>query len=202
MYTASEILEEREIARSNGTLAHTAKVDGDFMARVGCTCYTCRDVFDPTGEEDAKARNNVPPPPPQPKLTRQDAACLDCKEQHSCSDVCHPTERSQLSLPPPPPAIRQCNYCRLTSDGALSLSPRSTSSDSKSIEETYLEMEYHLRRQLTKLASIYEKLQLHIDNQYEIPGIKHDEMAAYDAWSNETEEKQIAVKELLDLLKE
>ena len=216
IYTASEILEERQRARSNGIIAHTPKADGEFMARVGCTCYNCRDVIDPTGEEDAKARNeqtlrdlceadNVP----QLKLKRQYASCLDCREQHSCTEVCHPTQQSHLSLPPPPPAIRQCNYCRLKSDSGLSLSPIvgiqspcSPSGELKCIEETYLEMESQLRRQLYKVTSIYQKLQAHIENQRDIPGTKHDEMAAYDSWSDEVEKKEMAIKELLDLLEE
>ena len=53
--TPEEVLAERQEQRTANVLAHSAKVDGDFMARYGCPCYNCRDFLDPTGEEDATA---------------------------------------------------------------------------------------------------------------------------------------------------
>lgn len=71
--TAADILKQREEERKAGRLAHSANGDGDFWARHGCSCYTCRDVLDPTGEEDAATavaasvpRPPTPPPSPSP----------------------------------------------------------------------------------------------------------------------------------------
>jgi hypothetical protein len=54
MITPDSILAEREKDRSAGRLAHSPNFNGEFFARHGCPCYTCRDVLDPTGEEDAE----------------------------------------------------------------------------------------------------------------------------------------------------
>lgn len=54
--TAIDILEKRADPAQNG-LAHTPNVSGEFMARIGCPCCTCRSVLDPTGEIDAMAAN-------------------------------------------------------------------------------------------------------------------------------------------------
>lgn len=63
--TAADILKERDEMRKACRLAHSPKADGEFWARVGCSCYTCRDVLDPTGEEDAAAANALLAPPPE-----------------------------------------------------------------------------------------------------------------------------------------
>lgn len=209
LYTPSQILEERQNERSRGKLAHTPNGRGEFYARIECGCYNCRDVLDPTGELDAKARNdamNVPPlPAQQPKLVRQYAICLECGGQHSCSDPCRPPH---LSLPPPPRAVRQCNYCRSPTEGlSISpivgvLSPRSVSSGSKPIYETCQELEVGLERQIRKLLKKYRQLEAHIESEREKPGTKLDEMAAYDAWAEEVARKEDALQEFLDLLKE
>lgn len=73
--TPADILKERDEKRKAGILAHSANVNGDFMARLNCPCYTCRDCLDPTGEEDAKAANTPSaPPPPSPPMTLLAAA--------------------------------------------------------------------------------------------------------------------------------
>lgn len=66
--TPADILKERDAKRKAGILAHSANARGEFMARLDCTCYTCRDCLDPTGEEDAKVANAPPPPPAPPAL--------------------------------------------------------------------------------------------------------------------------------------
>lgn len=83
MTTAADILAERDDARRMGFLAHTANCRGDFMGRLECSCYTCRDYFDPTGEEDAKKRNAS-----QPKIHRQNANCIECEHQHTVFEPC------------------------------------------------------------------------------------------------------------------
>ena len=105
--TTEEILAERQKAREEGALAHTPNVSGDCMCYVSCSCDTCRDFFDPTGEKDAQKENerrflaacqaaNIAPPPPSPVLTRQFAMCLDCGDSHSCSDRCVPDGIAQV----------------------------------------------------------------------------------------------------------
>jgi hypothetical protein len=83
--TAADILKQREEERKACRLAHSPNGDGDFWARHACPCYTCRDVLDPTGEQDAATANAThvtawllgtdekdwpplatPPPPPPP----------------------------------------------------------------------------------------------------------------------------------------
>lgn len=108
MITSSDILEQRNKARRAALLAHTPNGLGEFTARPNCTCYTCRDVFDPTGEEDAVTanialhpyrlptlkvsipQNQVTPSPPPPSETHRPICC----------------ERSPLLLPIPPRAHR------------------------------------------------------------------------------------------------
>lgn len=62
--TAADILKKREEERSACRLAHSANAGGEFWAREYCSCYTCRDVLDPTGEQDAAAANAKLAPPP------------------------------------------------------------------------------------------------------------------------------------------
>jgi hypothetical protein len=101
MKTPTDILNDRNAELRAGRLAHTPNGRGEFYARIDCPCYTCRDVLDPTGEEDAKLHNealmaalckqaNIPPPPPSPALTRQNAVCLNCEETHCCETECDP----------------------------------------------------------------------------------------------------------------
>ncbi len=69
--TAADILRNREQRRQALQLAHSPNIMGEFWAREGCRCYTCRDVLDPTGEEDAAAANasNTRPVTPPPLST-------------------------------------------------------------------------------------------------------------------------------------
>lgn len=66
IWTSEEILAERAADAASGKLAHSGNSWG-FSARYGCSCYNCRDALDPTGEEDAAARNK-PEPEPEPEL--------------------------------------------------------------------------------------------------------------------------------------
>ena len=63
--TAADILKKREEERSACRLAHSANADGEFWAREYCSCYTCRDALDPTGEQDAAAANARLAPAPE-----------------------------------------------------------------------------------------------------------------------------------------
>ena len=58
--TPEMILEER---RHWTGLSHSLNVDGGGMLRTDCPCITCKNYFDPTGEEEAQKRNTLPPPP-------------------------------------------------------------------------------------------------------------------------------------------
>jgi len=71
--TAADILKKREEERKACRLAHSANANGEFFARVGCSCYTCRDILDPTGEEDAAAENARMNPPSPEGTHREDA---------------------------------------------------------------------------------------------------------------------------------
>lgn len=85
----AEILAERDDARRIGVLAHTMNCHGDFMGRYGCSCYTCRDYFDPTGEEDAKQRNAIAAATQaKMQLQRQNANCIECEHQHAVTEPC------------------------------------------------------------------------------------------------------------------
>ena len=258
MVTPEDILKEREAQREAGLLAHTS------MFNPHCKCDACRDVYDPKGEQDAKARNealmkemceaaNIPPPPPTPTLTRQYAICLDCGEQHSCSRACVPdiiarTQKfSQLwkefkasggleddvalappppsmgltrqytnclscsgshacdeacmpRLPPPPPAIRQ-PYSSTGSSSILS-GVTGVGSPTPTAEESSNTLEKKTIQRLKKLRKSYEDLQSEIEQEGNEDGLKHDEMAAYDAWWNELDEKIAAVETLMKLIKE
>jgi hypothetical protein len=57
MTTPSEILAERAAARTRGGLAHTYNSEGQIVRDWGCSCYECRDFYDPEGVEDARLAN-------------------------------------------------------------------------------------------------------------------------------------------------
>ena len=84
--TAADILKKREEERKACRLAHSANANGEFFARVGCSCYTCRDVLDPTGEEDAAEANrsstpetSMPPPQTTTDSTHREDAIHSLK---------------------------------------------------------------------------------------------------------------------------
>lgn len=58
--TPADILAQRAAARARGALAHTYNADGHIKRDVGCSCYECRDFYDPQGVEDARRANSVP----------------------------------------------------------------------------------------------------------------------------------------------
>lgn len=253
MKTPTDILNERDALRSAGRLAHTPNGRGEFYARMDCSCYTCRDVLDPTGSEDAKFYNdallaaNIPPPPPSPVVTRQNAIYLNCEETHCCDTECDPKKGPALAfrnifdyaadgigptetvplptlarsssvyypslspsatgswpLPPPPPITRQPST---TSSGSLLSpivgiqTPRSTS-EPLSIEEKAHDLEMKLQPRLCKLLRTYQQLQEHIEQLQCDPSLKHDEMAMYEAWWTEVDQKIATLESLIAQLPE
>ena len=252
MKTPEEILAEREAVRKSGRLAHTPNGRGEFYARIGCLCYTCRDQLDPTGEEDAKAHNdalmleicaeaNIPPPPPTPVLKRQNAICVICLNTHeNPSKPCvfevdpdkeglAPTATEPLRLCtlgpstgayddfplptpfvlprlPPPPHIATRQPSAASSGGIISplvgiMTPRS-GSEASGIEDRSVAQEKQLVVRLKRMLRTYQQLQEHIDQLNDHDTLKHDEMAAYDAWWNEVDGKILAVENLLKVLEE
>ena len=203
MVTAAEILEERNRQRNAGILAHTANMSLIFYPRDGCPCYTCRDALDPTGEVDAKIKNDslIDLPREQPKLERQYATCSSCEEQHSCETKCN-GRPAYLNLPPPSVALRSI----AAPSGLISpfiglISPRSLSDASVTIEDQTQvceEMETKVKRYLKRLLKEYEKLQSMIETNNS--DARHDEMAANDVWWTEVDRKKSSTEDLLELL--
>ena len=214
--TPTDILNERTQARAAGRIAHSANSSGEFFARLDCSCYTCRDVLDPTGEEDAKSRNReISLPPPPPPLTCQNALCVSCCTGHSCTVPCNPPfEWAGISCLTPSasnlPSLsitRPDRQLSNTSSNILSpvsglRSPRCISdvSSPPPIEEAYRREEEVLIRRLTHLLDTYDQLDNHIQTQEE-SSKSHSEMAMFQTWWEETEVKRDAVQTLLALLK-
>jgi len=192
MITPNEILEQRQKQRQSGILAHSPNNSGLFYPRDGCTCYTCRDALDPTGEEDAKLQNDM----------TGLATCSDCSQQHSSEEICRPRSLS-LNLPCPSPATRAIAApSGLISPLAGFLTPRSLSDTPVTMEEQVKiceEMEKKVVRYLKRLLKQYERLEELINSD---PSDKtHDEMAAYDMWSSEIDDKMASTEDLLNVLK-
>lgn len=215
--TPADILKERDQARAAGRIAHSANSSGEFFARLDCSCYTCRDVLDPTGTEDAKAQNAELPrlPPPAPPLTRQNALCVSCCTGHSCTVPCNPPfEWTGLSCVTPsasslPPLTIACPDRQLsnTSSNILSpvsglRSPRCISevSSPPPVEESYRREEEILIRRLTHMLTTYDQLDEHIQKQ-EASSKSHSEMAMFQTWWEEIDTKRDAIQTLLSLLK-
>jgi hypothetical protein len=223
--TANDILRERDEARVAGRLAHTANTNGDFMAWLSCNCNSCRDYFDPTGEEDARRRNcQTPPPPPPPPsppiLRRQNAICIECGVGHSSSQVCIPpfpplspistnafpsltrSTTCDCSLPPPPPAVRSPRLLSynssLTSPVLPSQTPRSLS-ETLSIEEEITNAEKSLVRRLNRMLETYSRFETHLQNE-EANSRSHDEMMMYQIAWDEMDKKRSVVEKLLCVL--
>lgn len=133
--TPADILKERDEARRAGRIAHSANCRGDFMARLDCSCYNCRDAIDPTGEEDAILRNiqrrkSLPQPLTVPPLnfSRLRTSTLSCESD--CENTPHPPaypghrpvccEERFTHLPPPPAARRQPSQSLGPASGSLS----------------------------------------------------------------------------------
>jgi hypothetical protein len=72
---------------------------------------------------------------------------------------------------------------------------------SSPIEENYTDQEKQMITNLEQLLKTYEDLLKKIEKEMETIGMKHDELAACDAWWNETDEKITATTKLLELLK-
>jgi hypothetical protein len=60
VHTPASILAERAARRAAGLIAHNPSANTDILWWTHCSCYECRDHFDPTGEVDAAARNQDP----------------------------------------------------------------------------------------------------------------------------------------------
>lgn len=183
VWTAEKVLEERKKKMMSGTLAHSVKVNDEFYAKLDCSCHTCRNVLDPTGEEDAKLWN------------AQILETMTTKEETRPRGL-------SLNLPPPSPAVRlTAAPTGLISPLTGIISPRSLSDTSVGLEDQMricYEMEEKVKRYLKRLAKNYEALQVLIDSEKE-PG-SHDEMAASDTWWTEVDRKKSTTEELLILL--
>jgi hypothetical protein len=226
MKTPEEILAEREAVRKSGRLAHTPNGRGEFYARIGCSCYTCRDELDPTGEEDAKAYNealmlevcaktNIPPPPPTPVLTRQDSEyegfatepgpfCSLAPSTGAYEDfyVPLPYKLPLPLLPPPSLMIRQPSANTASSIISPLVGIMTPRSEASTIEDRCATQEKQLVTRLKRMVHTYQQLQAHIDELNDHDTLNHDEMAAHDAWWNEVDTKICAVQELLKVLEE
>lgn len=177
-----------------------------------------RDALDPMGQEDARLQMNEPtappPPPPIPRLSFRNTHVSPSYESE-CDNTPHPPppyqgykhyccqETSRFNLAPPSPARRQPSQPRspvdtLTLNFTINLGSRSLTSSP--IEESYQNEEAKMVVQLKQLVTTYERLLEKIEKELETAGLKHDEMAACDAWWNETSEKLDATRNLLDRL--
>lgn len=217
MITASDILNERHQARQAGVLAHTANVSGDFMARLDCSCYNCRDIWDPTGEMDAAERNtrkNTLVAEELPPLERQDTIGvastatipsippLDLTRlmsRTSTGSECHNTPH-----PPPPHPDHQPVCCKKSPaadpepfTGLLNTNIYETPSRP---EEEYKNIEKLILPYLQHLRNTYTLVQTHILDESENIHLKMDEQAALDSWWDEIEKKLQAVQTTMSLL--
>jgi hypothetical protein len=197
LITAEDILRQRRTEAAAGRLAHSAKVDGSFMARMDCPCYTCRDVLDPTGEIDA-ARANAPPslPPPAPRLTRQNANCVLCEQQHSQTQGPYCAPRSVGSgtgagIGVPSAGI---SLARAPANLSFSLGPSATGTGTTPVASSPIFEEF---KKDAALAALEEYIQVLRNKQEPLANHEgarsHDEMAMMD---QEWEELDTLINEL------
>lgn len=104
--TPAEIVERRAADRRSYIIAHTPDVNGDFMARLDCCCYNCRDYLDPTGEEDAKRINDQLRVETKSTILRQDTLSVN-ETDSSRTRTREAIDESEdfyepLPVPPPP----------------------------------------------------------------------------------------------------
>lgn len=195
-------------------LAHTTKINGDFIAWTYCPCYACRDYYDPSGQEDTRLQNsNIPSLPLSPPvLQRQNAICFDCEFGHPSDLPCllppiplsrATTGNSDIHLPPPPPAVRMprqsSSVSNIISPIAIVMTPQSLS-EPLTIEEEVMNEEMSLIQRLTHLIETYKRLETHIENEEETAR-SHGEMMMYQMYGEEVEKKRVAVEELCEILK-
>lgn len=216
--TSADILNERNRERANGRLAHTPNGYGEFYARPGCTCYTCRDCLDPTGEADATLYNvallaTVTPPTatppaatlPAPSVTRRDVICFCCVANDDSEEVESTAEipvvavpgPHRLCLPRPSCLARHPSLGSPTSVMSSLVGVVTPSSASPSLEEVTRTMETDLKPYLHELLQTYQQLRGHVEQRMNDPSLRHDEMAAYDAWWTQADAKVNAVESLL-----
>ena len=209
MKTPAEILAERSAGRAEGRLAHTPNGRGEFSARFDCHCYTCRDVLDPTGQEDAKNYNIALIAGLCEETSISQPSLLGALEHSTAAyENHHPPPAALLPIPnlPPPPPITHGQPATSTNSGAMSplmgiLTPRSISEPS-GIEDRTLTQEKGLAIRLNRMLRMYQQLQAHIEELTDQENLSHDEMAAYDTWWNQVDAKVYAVEKLLKLLEE
>ncbi len=176
--TAADILKERDLRR--GMLAHSANVDGSFMARVDCICYTCRDFLDPTGEEDAANANANREPFSPPPLSLPAASLLPVRSSGGGIGVMglapapstSPTSTTgHLSSYTPPPLFR---HARAEPD--------------------------HMKDAIASLKLEVNTLRAKQEEVYEKEAHSHDEMAMQDHEWNEYDQKIMTLETIIDTL--
>lgn len=224
--TANDILQQRETARRAGLLAHTPNAHGYFNARLDCSCYTCRDFLDPTGEEDASQANTSRQPPlkvsipePQPKST----TCPNSPHPPPPSETHKPVccQRSPLlNLPIPPRAHRQPTRSESESSDLVSpislpdrpFSPtnlsfnfsitfRPAAATAAAAPDNSAKLEKDLLPKIETLLETYQAELLEVENSYEQSGIRLDEIAALDQLWNEIDRKIDSTRTFLKLIK-
>jgi hypothetical protein len=98
--TPDDVLAERDAIRASCRLAHSANSSGWVNSSPSCSCTTCRDIYDPTGQADADAANassrDAALPPPPLNLTRQTGYVT------TAAPVSPPFSARSPSLTPPP----------------------------------------------------------------------------------------------------
>ena len=177
--TAADILRERAEARASCRLAHTSNGEGDFYARYGCPCYTCRDALDPTGEEDARLANEEYKTPPRstpfpmpsepPKLMRQSAST------GTGAGGYYPVED-----------LRSASVSGTSTTGHLFPSSRAEPD--------------HIADAIASLKLEIAKLEEQQEEVYEQEAERHDEMAALDALWEEYDAKILTLQRVIDTL--
>jgi len=214
--TPNDILQQRETARRAGLLAHTPNAHGYFNARLNCSCYTCRDYLDPTGEEDAFQANKsrqlplkVSIPEPQPKA----AKCPNSPPSETHKPVwCQPSPL--LHLPIPPRAHRQPSESETNGEllSPFSLPERPFSPTNLSFNFTLhfrsspaappdsKTLEKDLLPKIETLLETYQAELLDIENKYD-DTTKLDEIAALDQLWNGIDRKIDSARTFLKLIK-
>lgn len=122
MITPTDILATRAEARCRGALAHTYNADGHIKREVGCSCYECRDYYDPYGVEDARRANEMAAAGgvgapgylpradaiPATEWRQNPTQVVGARGYLARADGVRSDESPRINplLPPPPPALR------------------------------------------------------------------------------------------------
>ncbi len=180
--TPADILKERDRRRSSCMLAHSVNADGSFFARVDCSCYTCRDVLDPTGEEDAANANamnesheSFPPPLSLPATsflpTRSSGGGIGLAGLAPAPSTSPTSTMGHLSSYTPPPLFR---HTRAEPD--------------------------HMKDAIASLKLEVNVLRAKQEEIYEREAHSHDEMAMQDQEWNEYDQKIMTLETIIDTL--